>query len=167
MVVVRWQRVAGARIRQDELGVPAVHLMAGEARSATQVLAGGATVVASAAPLREPTDANAVTDRYAVDAGASLCDAADDLVPWNDWDPRAGRLAMDHVKIGTAHTACEHLHQHLARARRRHRHLDCLEAPGCRPEKRHRSHDTVNRHSDRSPRDRGERAGAVRRRTGS
>src|SRR4030095_6536118 len=109
MVVVYRQRVAGARVCQDELAVPAVHLVAGEARRATQVLARGATVVASAAHLRQPTDANEATDREGVDAGACLRDPADDLVPWDDWDPRAGQFAIDHVKIGTAYAAREHL----------------------------------------------------------
>src|ERR1041384_1613475 len=96
----------GARIFR----VPALDLIAGVPRLATEVFITPLTELACATRPSEPRDADTVAELERIRSGADLFDATYDLVTRNDRDDRVGQAAIDDVQIGAADAAREHFH---------------------------------------------------------
>ena len=80
-VIVRLRdRKAERFIRDGELRVTAVNIVAGEARVLAQILAAAAAVAARGVNPTEPRNSHAIADSEAVSARATRPDDADDLV---------------------------------------------------------------------------------------
>ena len=114
--VARRDPEAVAGIRDRELGVAAVELVAGEERPVAEVLAApsGSTrhsphvQPSHGTPTRSPGSTSAPrTDRLG---------PTDDLVARDERQLRLGQLAVDDVEVGPAHAAGSDPEQHLARA---------------------------------------------------
>ena len=94
-------RKAEALVRDDELRVAAVELVAGEARAVAEVLAPAAVAALAAGPA-EPGHANPLAGREALAGPATT-------VPTTSWPERAGasgrELAVDDVEIRAADAA--------------------------------------------------------------
>jgi len=56
-----------------------------------------------------------IAARKTVHAVANRGDAPDDLMAWHDRKLRIRQVAIDHVQVGAAHAAREHLEQRLGR----------------------------------------------------
>jgi len=98
-------REAEARVGDRVLGVAAVEVVAGEARSVAEVLPAAQAVAALAARPAEPRDADAPAGR--------LVDA-DDLVAGHERQLRVGQLAVDDVQVGAADPAGADADEQLA-----------------------------------------------------
>src|SRR5206468_6892579 len=98
-------REAVALVGYRQLRVATVQLVAGEPRFHAEVLAAGAAVPALAVGPTEPRDPHPLTDLEALRRLAPGLDAADDLVPRDEWQLRLGELAVDDVEVRAADPA--------------------------------------------------------------
>src|SRR5262245_9922467 len=90
-----------------------------KARALAEILVTVAAVVADAAGLAQPGDADAVADLPAATAGAERIDNADDLVPRHDARLLRRQLTLHDVQIGTTDAAHRDPHANLGRSRHR------------------------------------------------
>jgi hypothetical protein len=64
----------------------------------------------------EPRDPDPVADPVGRDVAAHEVDAADDLMPGNDWISDAGKLRIENMKIGPTDSTRTHLDTNLPAA---------------------------------------------------
>jgi hypothetical protein len=107
-------REAAARVGDRELGVPAVELIAGEARLGAEVLAPGRAEAAGAVGPPEPRDPDAVALAHRVHVVAGRLDHADHLVAEHERQLRVGKLAVHDVQVRAADRARADANSHLA-----------------------------------------------------
>ena len=100
-------------VRDAELRVATVQVVAGEERAVAEVLTPGATVRTRAARPAEPRHSDAVARR---ESSGARHDLGDDLVTGDERELRPGQLAVDDVQVGAADAAREHAEERLSRA---------------------------------------------------
>src|SRR5438105_6953826 len=93
--------------------ITAVARVAGEHRGVAQVLARRTTIGTDPAGRAEPGHADPLADAE-LGTAAERGDAADDLMPRDDREPRVGQFAVDEVQVGAAHAARGDLDDDLA-----------------------------------------------------
>ena len=127
-------------IRNRVFGIPAVHVIAGEARLAAKVLAPARAVLARTARVPEPRNADPIADVQMRHAVADHVDEADDFMSGDDGHLDRRQIAIQDVKIGAAHAARKYTNQHLSRQRDRHLALRQRKHTGVRPLEHHGAH---------------------------
>src|SRR5689334_18664127 len=109
-----------ARVRDAELCVSAIDVVAGEPRALAEILAAGRAVDTFAAGPAQPRNANAIASSKSRVAGR-LGDGSDYLVAEHQRQLRPSQLAVEDVQIGPADRARVHTDQQLAVSRDRRR----------------------------------------------
>ena len=95
------------------LRVTTVELITGKPRASTQILATRTTVLTRVTRVTEPRHPHAFTDIETLDAFTPLNHGTYDFVTWNDREFGFRQLAIHHMQIGTAYTACLDFNQDL------------------------------------------------------
>src|SRR5438067_3756940 len=88
VAVTQVDRKAIALVGDGQLSIAAIDLVAGEAGTVAQILAGRAAILAHPAGPAEPRHADSVADPETVDRFSLFDDRADDLVPGDQWQFR-------------------------------------------------------------------------------
>ena len=106
-----------ARIRDRGGRKPAVARIAGEQRRIAQIFAPAATEPADPAGMTEPRYPDTIADRQPVNPRPDCIDPPDHFMPRHDRRIGVGQFAIDHVQIGAADAARQHLHPDFTMAR--------------------------------------------------
>ena len=115
-------------------------MVAGEARVAAQILAPARAVLARAARVPEPRNADPIADVQMRHAVTYHVDEADDLMSGDDRDLNGRQVAVDDVEIGAADAARANADDHFAGQRNRNFAITQLERPAARRRQRHGFH---------------------------
>jgi len=102
-----------------QFGVTAVDLVTGEAGLVAQVFGAAPAVLAVAAAMPQPRNADAFADLEAVHSRTQCLHPADDFVTRNDGQFGFGQIAVDDVQIGAADAAGRYPDLHLSGSRQR------------------------------------------------
>ena len=105
-----------AFVRERELGIAAVDLIAGESRAIAEIFPAAAAILALLTGPAQPrnTHASAAPQTFAI--GTHGLDSADDFVTRNERQFRCRQLAINDMQIGPAHAASMDAQQNLVGA---------------------------------------------------
>ena len=120
VVVCAGDGKAVSHVRDTELGVSAVDVVAREARAVAEILTAGRAVGAFATRPAQPWNADAIAGSKPRVTGR-LDYGSNNLVAEDQRQLRPSQLAVEDVQIGTADRARVHAHQQLAVSRNRRR----------------------------------------------
>src|SRR5204862_7737925 len=127
IVVLLGQMKTVARVRDGELGVAAVDVVAGKFSFIAKILPVRSTISAFAIRPAEPLNTDAIADLKSIDVLAELFDTPDDLVTKNQRQLWIRQLAINDVKIGSANSARADANEQLPPSRFWLRNLTQLE----------------------------------------
>ena len=140
VVVLGWKLKAEGGIGNGEFGVPAVDLIAGVTRLRAEILPIGTAEVTDTARPSEPWNPDARTWHEGGHLTTDGLYSANDLMTRNNGNGGIRELAIDHVEVGPADTARQHLHQDFGWPRKGFIDLDRLDMAETELGQRHRLH---------------------------
>src|SRR6266480_6866320 len=97
----------------DVFCITAIRAVAREHRVVTKIFRVCLAILAGSIRPMKPGDADAVADPEAPCVLPLSLDNTDNLVAWNHGRFAQRQFSLDHMQIGSAHSACAHTHKHF------------------------------------------------------